>query len=425
MPPPGATARLLRFRPVFPHVSPHFRLPGGAVARCGTGATARTLLVLTLVVVVLATAGWTTVQTRGAPPSPRSAALAAWREATVAGRPLPSPDAPPATVAAFFDRLTPARQQRLAERFPLVVGNLNGAPLTLRYQANRLALQQARERERARASDTRLTEAGRHRAHRRMQRFASLSAEGRQILAFDPTGPGRAAEVFGDLGRAERVSVVVPGVDTELLTFERTARAHSAPVGMARALYREQRAAAPGRRVAVVAWADYTAPDGLTIDALTGERAEEGGARLASLLRSLPRRAPVALFCHSYGSVVCAFAADDAGGTVTDVVAAGSPGMRADRAADLGPGTRVWAMRAEGDWIGDIPHLRLGALGHGRDPMSPDFGARRLASDGVAGHREYFRPGTTGLANMAAVGIGAYERLRCAGSDPHCALVDT
>ena len=397
-------------------------LPGAAASRSGPGATARTLLVVALAVVVLATAGWTTVQTQGAPPSPRVAALAAWRRATVDGRRLPSPDAPPATVAAFFDRLSPARQRRLAERFPLVVGNLDGAPVTLRYRANRLALRQARDRERARAADARLTETGRHRAQRRVQRFTSLLAEGRRILAFDPTGPGRVAEVLGDLDRAERVSVVVPGVDTELLTFERTAHAHSAPVGMAQALYRGQRAAAPGHRVAVIAWADYTSPNGLTMDALTGGLAEAGGARLASLLRSLPRGLPTALFCHSYGSVVCAFAAGEAGGRVTDLVAAGSPGMRVDRAADLG--TRVWAMRAADDWIGDVPHVRVGDLGHGRDPMAPDFGARRLAADGATGHRGYFQPGTVALANMAAVGVGAYARVHCAGSDPRCASVD-
>ena len=41
-----------------------------------------------------------------------------------------------------------------------------------------------------------------------------MLANGRHILAFDPTGKGRAAEVFGDLDRAARVSVIVPGVDT-------------------------------------------------------------------------------------------------------------------------------------------------------------------------------------------------------------------
>lgn len=389
-------------------------------ASSASGAALRTLLVLALAVVVLVTAGWTTVQTEGARPNPRAAALAAWRHATVDGRATPPPNAPPASVAAYFRELSPPQRQRLAERFPLVVGNLNGAPVELRYQANRRALALARERERARMSDPRLTEAGRHRAARRLHRFTSLLAEGRRILAFDPTGPGRVAEVFGDLRRAERVSVVVPGVDTELLTFERSARAYSAPVGMARALYDGQRAAAPERRTAVIAWADYTAPDGLTMDALTGERAEEGGERLVALVRSLPRGVPVALFCHSYGSVVCASAAGEAGRGIADIVAAGSPGMRVDRAAELGTPARVWAMRAADDWIGNIPHLRFGALGHGRDPVSPGFGARLLATDGARGHRAYFQPDTVGLANMAAIGVGAYDRVRCARADPRC-----
>ena len=60
-----------------------------------------------------------------------------------------------------------------------------------------------------------------------MHRLESMLTAGRQILSFDPSGDGRAAEVFGDLTKARRVSVVVPGVDTNLSTFERTARANT------------------------------------------------------------------------------------------------------------------------------------------------------------------------------------------------------
>ncbi len=66
--------------------------------------------------------------------------------------------------------------------------------------------------------------------------------------------------MFGNLNRAERVSVVVPGVDTELLTFQRTDRKYSAPVGMAESLYTAERTASPDTRTAVIAWADYTSP---------------------------------------------------------------------------------------------------------------------------------------------------------------------
>ncbi len=90
------------------------------------------------------------------------------------------------------------------------MGNLGGAPLELRYRANHTALLQARDTERKRMRDERLTEEGRSRAKHRMHRFTSMLGPQRQILAFDPTGRGRAAEVFGDLRDARRVSVSSP-----------------------------------------------------------------------------------------------------------------------------------------------------------------------------------------------------------------------
>ncbi len=134
---------------------------------------------------------------------------------------------------------------------------MNGAPVTLRYRANRHALMQAGAVEQQRTQDTALSRDGRHQALLRLERFRSLLAKDRQILAFDPSGRGHAAEVLGDLDRAERVSVVVPGVDTNLLTLERTGpKVNTAPVGMARSLYGAERAARPGTRTAVIAWAD-------------------------------------------------------------------------------------------------------------------------------------------------------------------------
>ncbi|MDG9701798.1 alpha/beta hydrolase [Streptomyces sp. DH37] len=373
------------------------------------------LSALAVVLVLLVTSGWTAVRDRHPEPGTRTAALLAWRDGRIGGRPLPAPDAAPRLVARFFRGLTGTQQDRLAARHPLVVGNLDGVPVALRYRANRIALARARAAEHRRTTDERLTEEGRHEATRRMHRFASLMRAGRRILAFDPTGRGRAVEVLGDLERAQRVSVVVPGADTELLTFERTHRRYSAPVGMARALHHRERATAPRVRTATVAWADYTAPRGVGVDAASGELAAAGARRLVSFLESLPGRSTVALFCHSYGSVVCGMAAggreERLPGRVTDITVAGSPGMRADRADELETGARIWAMRSEGDWIADVPYLELGGLGHGADPLSPAFGAHRLAADGATGHTGYFEPGTGSLANMAAVGTGAYHRV--------------
>ncbi|MFF4320136.1 alpha/beta hydrolase [Streptomyces sp. NPDC001568] len=369
---------------------------------------------------MLATTGWTAVHRPEAGTPARAAALAAWAVARIDGRSVPPVDAPVRTVARFFAGLDGAQRTRLVTGYPLVVGNLDGVPAHLRYEANRTSLDRAERVERERAGDVALTPADRATAIRRAHRFASLADPGRQILTFDPTGGGLVAEVFGDLDRARRVSVVVPGVDTDAVTFERTQRRLTAPAGMGRSLYEAERAASPGSATAVIAWAGYTAPTGVGMDAATGRLAVQGAARLRSLAAALPGDAGVVLFCHSYGSVVCGVAAHGLPRRVTDVVVAGSPGMRAGNVSELGTSARVWAMRDDGDWIEDVPHLELGGLGHGADPVSPEFGARVLSSAGAKSHTGYFEPGTASLDNFARIGTGAFGSIACAGDGDDC-----
>ncbi|MFF7173468.1 alpha/beta hydrolase [Streptomyces pseudovenezuelae] len=379
----------------------------------------RALLALAVVFVMLATTGWTALRNQREA-GPLQASLESWTHGRLHGDRLPDPDTAPTRLTHFFASLTSQERVRLAQRYPLAVGNMNGAPVALRYQANRLALLQARTVERARMHDARLTPAGQQEAGRRMHRFEALTAPDRHILAFDPEGSGRVAEVFGDLAAAERVSVVVPGVDTDVLTFQRTHRSYSAPVGMAQALYRAEREASPSTRTAVIAWADYTAPAGLGIDSATAMRAENGAVRLNALVRALPGTSPVSLFCHSYGSVVCGVAAHRLPGRVADIAVAGSPGMRASDASHLRTTARVWAMRDADDWIQDVPYLEVGGLGHGADPVSSAFGARVLSARGADGHAGYFEPGTESLLNFAEIGIGAYRSVHCAHEDEAC-----
>ncbi|MFD8691874.1 alpha/beta hydrolase [Streptomyces sp. NPDC059651] len=380
----------------------------------------RALLAIAVVFVMLATTGWTAVRPQQSD-APRTVALASWAKGSIAGHALPSADAPAYKLAHFFAALTDAQSAGLARKYPLVVGNLNGAPVTLRYRANRLALQQARTTEQARVHDQRLSPDGRAEAQHRADRFRSMLAAGRHFLAFDPTGRGHAAEVFGDLDRAERVSVIVPGVDTNLLTLERTGtKTNAAPVGMAKSLYAAEHSAHPAVRTAVIAWADYTAPAGIGMDAATGNLAERGAVRLGALVGALPGTAPVSLFCHSYGSVLCGVAADELPGRVTDIAVAGSPGMRVDNAGQLHTRANVWAMRDHDDWIEDVPNLEVGGIGHGADPVDPDFGARIASAGDAVGHSGYFEPGTESLGNFAAIGAGAYASVTCAQSDHGC-----
>lgn len=379
----------------------------------------RALIALAVVFLMLATTGWTALRQQR-PPTPLQASLGAWAEGRIAGHRLPDPRSSPARLARFFASLTEGQRARLALRYPLAVGNMNGAPVELRYRANRIALAQARTVERARIHDSRLTPSGQRHAARRLQRLESLMRRDRNILAFDPTGSGRVAEVFGDLRTARRVSVVVPGVDTDLLTFQRTRRRYAAPAGMAQSLYTAEREAAPALPTAVIAWADYTAPRGIGMDAATAMRAEDGARRLNAMLRGLPGAAPVSLFCHSYGSVVCGIAARTLPDGVTDIAVAGSPGMRAGSAYELRTRARVWAMRDADDWIKDVPHLEFGGLGHGADPVGDGFGARVLSAREARGHTGYFVPGTDSLQNLAEIGVGAYRAVTCARDDGRC-----
>ncbi|AVH58939.1 MULTISPECIES: alpha/beta hydrolase [Streptomyces] len=379
----------------------------------------RALLALAVVFVMLATGGWTALNSHRAA-TPLQESRTAWEHGRLAGHRLPDPDAAPGRLARFFAALDAHQRSRLAHLYPLAVGNMNGAPVTLRYQANRIALEEQRKVERTRMHDSRLSPLGQREAGRRMHRYEDLLDKGRKIIAFDPMGSGRIAEVFGSLDKAERVSIVVPGVDTDLLTFQRTARKYSAPVGMAHSLYEAERAADPGTRTAVIAWADYTTPSGLGMDAATANRAEDGAVRLNALVRALPGSASVALYCHSYGSVLCGVAARQLPSRVSDIAVAGSPGMRAEKAANLRTSARVWAMRDSDDWIRNVPYLEVGSLGHGADPVSKAFGARVLSAEGAKGHTGYFEPGTESLRNFAEIGIGSYRAVRCAHDDDAC-----
>ncbi|MEZ0091681.1 alpha/beta hydrolase [Streptacidiphilus sp. EB129] len=354
----------------------------------------------------------------------------AWVRDHSLGRDLPDPaKATAAEAAAFFASLTPAQQQRLVQLYPLVVGNFDGAPAALRYQANALAMRDELEREQVRATDPALTSDARDVAAARVATLQSLLTPGRQILVFDPRGRGLVAEVYGDLTTAEKVSVLVPGSDVDLTHFEGTDQPLKYAAGMGQALRAEEQQVSPGTGTAVIAWAGYVTPVGLGADAATGRLAEAAAPRLESLLAGLAVTAhpasPPSLFCHSYGSVVCGVAApairQSATGGVTDMVVLGSPGMDVPDAAALGDGVRLWATaRNPGDWIGNVPYLEIGGLGHGADPTSSGFGSHVIASTGADGHTGYLNPGTASLRNFADIALDRYADVTCSGNDGGC-----
>ncbi|PAN01977.1 hypothetical protein CJI59_08205 [Streptomyces sp. Alain-F2R5] len=233
----------------------------------------------------------------------------------------------------------------------------------------------------------------------------SLADPSRRLLAFDGRGAGLVTEVFGDLAHADRVAVLVPGSDTSLDTYDRFR-------ATALALHRQLAAKAPeGTGTAVVAWLGYETPGTVSTAVATTDRADSAAPRLRALVDDLRvvtgPGTSVTLLCHSYGSVVCARAAE--GLDVTDIALVGSPGTGADSAAGLHTRARVWAARGADDWVEHVPHLSADlfgtSVGFGTDPVSRDFGARVFAA-GDGGHSDYFDPGSLSLTNLARIVLG-------------------
>jgi hypothetical protein len=332
----------------------------------------------------------TVVVRQRTPPRARTSLV---RAIAAAGRPWPDPAAAgrlgrpepvevtPRAVHEYLTALTGPARRRLAARFPVTVGTLDGAPPAMRYAANR------------------------HRM--RPTRFGTWTG---QYLLFDPSPPGRVALVYGDLSTADRLAVLVPGADSRLADFARGlgGQRHRAPAVQAVNLYRAADARRP-RRVAVVAWLGYRAPRGPHPEVAREKLAAAGAVELLRFVRGLAvvaPRAAITLLGHSYGSVVVGLAAARLPPPVRDIAVFGSPGLGVATAAELGTTARIWAACAPGDWTRFVPGVRRGGFGHGRRPTDPAFGARPFCTAGVADHDHYLAPGTGSLAALAAILTG-------------------
>ncbi|MEU1001296.1 alpha/beta hydrolase [Streptomyces tibetensis] len=276
---------------------------------------------------------------------------------------------------------------------PALLASLHASTLGEAYAANR-----ANAAEAARMAA----------AHHDRDRAATdrhLASAKRHLLHFDGRGSGQVTEVLGDLARADRIAVLVPGSDTSLDTY---GRFHAAAAALHRQLARR---APAGTRTAVVAWLGYETPGTVSTTVTTTGRAEQAAPHLRALvadLRAIAGPGPrISLLCHSYGSVVCGRSA--AGLAVDDIALVGSPGTGADSVAGLHTRARVWAARGGDDWVEHVPHLSVDlfgtSVGFGTDPVTPAFGARVFAA-GDVGHSTYFSPGTTSLTNLARIVLG-------------------
>lgn len=261
------------------------------------------------------------------------------------------------------------------------------------------------------ASLTRSYDVNRSAMHSAGAPYSRWVARGRHFLAFDPRGNGRIVEVFGDLGTADRIAVLVPGVSSNADNYNTglgDVRDRALAV-QARALYDAARSAAPGEQTAVVAWLGYDTPQGVGRSAAREELAGAGAASLVRFTGDLATMRPdagITVVGHSYGSVVAGLAAADLPSQVQDLVVVGSPGMGVSQAADLRTTAHVWAGQSPQDWIDWVPAVQVWGAGHGTMPTTPGFGSSVFGTNGVIDHDHYLAPGTQSLANIADIVLG-------------------
>ncbi|AOS62793.1 alpha/beta hydrolase [Actinoalloteichus hymeniacidonis] len=376
---------------------------------------------------------WCSGSVTGPEPAEPLPGAVAWSRHRVDGEALPDAEqAEPQTVADFLTDAGRQNTDELVERFPFVMGNLDGAPLRTRFAANRRAIALERARLAAVAADQSLSEPARSSARRTEAMYRRLAENRRPVLLFDPRGRGRYAEVHGDLANATHVAVVVPGTGISTRSFDPRSGHVGTPGAMAAELYRTQRALSPAASTAVVAWAGYATPQALGVGAATARYAEAGAEELRDLIDGLiaarsspdaghPTRSTtrVTLLCHSYGSVVCGRAAEKLPEAVHDIVVFGSPGMGVDTVTELHTDARLWAALGPSDWIRHVPNVRFLGFGHGRAPTSAAFGARRIPATDVRGHDGYLHRDTDTARRFAQISLDLVSEPHHTGADTH------
>jgi pimeloyl-ACP methyl ester carboxylesterase len=294
--------------------------------------------------------------------------------------------ADPAAVAAFFKDLDPDVAGALAHERPELVGNLDGAPIPLRYAANHQAI--VDEVARLRADGVSEDDA-------RLRKLRELDDPDRHFLLFDPAGDGRAAEVFGDLTTARHVAVVVPGMNNDLNNF----------TGGDAERVQHQASQFDPDQVATIQWLGYDTPEGAT--ALGRGAAEPGAEALPQFVEGIraqrSERLHWTVIGHSYGSLVTGLAESQQGLDVDETVLIGSPGVGVDHAGDLGDGN-VWVGLADWDLVGYSGWF-------GPNPHDKGFGATRFHTGDISGHSSYFNEGSESLRNIGLIAAGYLDEV--------------
>ncbi|MFB7912596.1 alpha/beta hydrolase [Streptomyces sp. NPDC056061] len=376
----------------------------------------------------------------------------------------PPKEATPEENAEWWSNLTPEQRTDYLAVHPNSIGSMNGLPSDVRDEANRMVLnetkaryqldldaipkeptkfrpnpsgaypavvftQEWREWQDKYGSEKARLEGVMKGMNAIQDRFDRTGKDGlpeAYLLGFDPTGAGDGKVILanGNPDRADHVGIYVPGTFAGIESIGGGGDSHG-DLGRSERLWAESHRLTPGQNVSTITWLDYNAPDSILPEATRGQYADEGGPRLHEFLQGNGAaqqtadgtRAHTTVIGHSYGSTVVGVSAQSGSWkdpqAANDFVFAGSPGVQADHAADLGVGAdHVWAMGAP--WDDQVVRQggRLMGLGdNGVIPTDRSFGGNIMKSDS-GGHTKFFDDNSLSMRNQAAVIAGQYDKVQ-------------
>lgn len=346
---------------------------------------------------------------------------------------LPPPGSNPRQIAAWWGSLSDQQKKKLIEKYPEIIGNLDGVDIATRDEVNRSLvdgmLAEARDRERQTHDD--LVHRGMT-SHSYANRYSKALDDvedlevlkdfidhhrGQKLLVCDRSGERlKVAIGIGDFNQAQHIGVFVPGKGTtvrgSLLNYvTKSEGLNTTAQGLRKSSY------------ATVAWLGYDAPLSIPNVANT-HRANAGADRLVNFLEGLnatfeekKKKVHLTLLGHSYGSTTSGIAASRVQpNVVDDLVLFGSPGS----GVQLGAEYRV----PEGHrWVSAVPYYGdivqgIGTdINFGRNPTEmPAF--RHISGDATEGetyrtfthpfgnHSTYLEGDTKTQKNMAEIVAG-------------------
>ncbi|WP_236245205.1 alpha/beta hydrolase [Streptomyces sp. CC210A] len=375
---------------------------------------------------------------------------------------VPPKEGTPDQNAEWWKSLTPEQRADYLSVHPGTLGAMNGLPSDVRDEANRMVLAETRAtyqleldaipkepskyaanpnggypaavitpgwrewQDKYGAKKARLEGAmkGMDAIQARFDRTGQDGLPEAYLLGFDPTGlgDGRVILANGNPDKADHVGVYVPGTFSGIESIGDGD--DDGDLGRGDRLWAESSRLALGQNVSTITWLDYNAPDSIVPQATRGQYAEEGGPRLYDFLQGNRvaqegadgTRAHTTVIGHSYGSTVVGVSAQSGSwkdpGAVNDFIFAGSPGVQADHAADLGVGAdHVWAMG--GPWDDQVVRQGGRLMGLGDNwtiPTDESFGGNIMKSDS-SGHTGFWDEESQSIRNQAAVIAGKYSKV--------------